>query len=353
MDNAIEEMKRLLNLAVQHKASDIHLAVGLPPVLRIDGKLLQLKESPLTAEKNEALAKSVLRQDLVRRLIEQKDVDFSFGFSNMRFRANVFYERGNVAIALRLLPKDVKTIQQLGLPPILERFTMLAQGLVVITGPTGHGKSTTLASLISHITRTREIRLITIEDPVEYVFENNKSVISQREVGVDVTSFARGLRAALREDPNVLLIGEMRDLETIEATLTLAETGHLVFTTLHTNNAAQAADRVIDVFPAHKQTQIRLQFANVLAAIISQRLIPRISGGRIAACEVMVADNAIRSLIREGKTHQIPSVIQTSAAEGMISLDKVLAEMVSKGEITMDEALIWVQDPKTFKTMVY
>lgn len=353
MENAIEEMKKMLNLAVAQGASDVHLTCGLPPVLRIDGKLRQIKAAPLTSEDVEALAKSILRQDLVRRLIEQKDVDFSFGFGEMRFRSNVFYERGNVAIALRLLPKKIKTIQELGLPPILERFTTLAQGLVIFTGPTGHGKSTTLAALVSHIIQTREERVVTIEDPIEYIFANYKSVVSQREVGVDTISFGRALRAALREDPNVLLIGEMRDLETIEATLTLAETGHLVFTTLHTNNASQAADRIIDVFPAHKQQQIRLQFANVLAAIVSQRLLPRIAGGRIAACEVLVADSAVRSLIREGKTHQIPSVIQTSAAEGMISLDKVLAELVSKGEVSMDDALIWVDDPKTFKTLVY
>jgi twitching motility protein PilT len=230
---------------------------------------------------------------------------------------------------------------------------MPSQGFVIITGPTGHGKSTTLAAMINQINHTRSEHIVTIEDPIEYVFEHEKSIISQREVGSDTNSFSRALRSALREDPNVVLIGEMRDLETIEAALTIAETGHLVFTTLHTNSAAQAADRIVDVFPPHQQQQVRMQLANVLLGVVSQRLIPKAQGGRVAACEIMIANSAVRNTIREGKTHQLGNIIQTSAAEGMISMDKVLAELVSKGDITIDSALTWAMDPKAFKMMVY
>jgi twitching motility protein PilT len=291
--------------------------------------------------------------DQIERLRQRKEIDFSFGYQQMRFRTNVFYQKGYVSASLRLIPLSVKTIDQLGLPPILEKFTLPSQGFVIITGPTGHGKSTTLAAMIEHINSDRSEHIITIEDPIEYVFEHKKSIISQREVGSDTNSFGRALRSALREDPNVVLVGEMRDLETIEAALTLAETGHLVFTTLHTNSASQTADRIIDIFPPHQQQQVRMQLANVLLGVVSQRLLPRISGGRVLACEIMLANSAVRNTIREGKTHQLPNIIQTSASEGMISLDKVLAELVSKGEITIDDALAWSLDPKAFKMMVY
>ncbi len=299
------------------------------------------------------LVQSFMTQDQVERLKIRKEIDFSFGYQSMRFRTNVYFQKGYIAASLRVIPKLVQNIAELGLAPILEKFITPSQGLVIITGPTGHGKSTTLAAMINQINHTRTEHIITIEDPIEYVFEHEKSIISQREVGSDTNTFGRALRSALREDPNVVLIGEMRDLETIEAALTMAETGHLVFTTLHTNSAAQTADRVVDVFPPHQQQQVRMQLANVLLGVVSQRLIPKAQGGRVAACEIMIANSAVRNTIREGKTHQLTNIIQTSAAEGMISMDKVLAELVSKGDITIDSALTWALDPKAFKMMVY
>ncbi len=353
-DAIATEMKSLLDLAIEKKASDLHLTVGLPPILRIDGRLIPIADkNVLTAETCEKLILSIMLPDQVERLRQRKEIDFSFGYQQTRFRSNVFYQKGYLSAALRLISLKVKTIDELGLPPILEKFTLVSQGLVIITGPTGHGKSTTLAAVIEHINQNRSDHIITIEDPIEYVFEHKKSIVSQREVSSDTNSFSRALRSALRQDPDVILVGEMRDLETIDAALTLAETGHLVFTTLHTNSASQTADRMIDVFPPHQQQQIRMQLANVLLGVVSQRLLPRISGGRVLACEIMMANSAVRNTIREGKTHQLPNIIQTSASEGMISLDKVLAELVSKGEITIDDALAWSLDPKAFKMMVY
>lgn len=354
MANLSLEMEKLLNYAIKSQASDLHLTVGVPPTLRVDGKLRAIPgETALTISLAEKLIFSLMTPQQKETLDLKKDLDFSFGYEEMRFRTNVYWQKGYLSASLRLIPSEIRSLEELLLPPILEKFTQHSQGLVIITGPTGHGKSTTLAALISLINRTRSEHIITIEDPIEYLFNHQKSIICQREVGSDTISFTRALRAALREDPNVILVGEMRDLESIEATLTLAETGHLVFTTLHTNSAAQTTDRIIDVFPPHQQTQIRLQLANVLLGVVSQRLLPRISGGRIVACEIMMANNAVKNLIREEKTHQLDNVIQTSASEGMISLDKVLAELVNKGEITLDDALIWALDPKSFKMMVY
>jgi len=348
------EMKQLLDGAIAKEASDLHITVGVPPTLRLDGKLLPLTDlGPVTPEVSERLLMSIMTDDQVERLHQRRELDFSFGYQKMRFRVNAFYQKGNLSAALRLIPVKIKTMEELGVPPILERFTEPSQGFVIITGPTGHGKSTTLASLIESINESRSEHIITIEDPIEYIFEHKKSIIVQREVGSDTNSFARALRSALREDPNVILVGEMRDLETIEAALTLAETGHLVFTTLHTNSAAQTADRIIDVFPPHQQQQVRMQLANVLLGVVSQRLMPRVQGGRILATEIMIANSAVRNTIREGKTHQLPNIIQTSASEGMIALDKVLAELVSRGEISIDTALSWALDPKAFKMMVY
>jgi twitching motility protein PilT len=348
------QMKKLLDVAIERNASDLHITVGMPPMLRVDGKLSPLPDmdavSPDVAVR---LLQSITTPEQAERLSQRRELDFSFGYQKMRFRTNAFYQKGNVSAALRLIPVAIKQMSDLGVPPILERFTEPSQGFVIITGPTGHGKSTTLAALVETINEKRSEHIITIEDPIEYVFEHKKSMIVQREVGSDTNSFSRALRSALREDPNVVLVGEMRDLETIEAALTLAETGHLVFTTLHTNSAAQTADRIIDVFPPHQQQQVRMQLANVLLGVVSQRLLPRVQGGRVLATEIMMANSAVRNTIREGKTHQLQNIIQTSAAEGMISLDKVLAELVSRGEITIDTALAWAIDPKAFKMMVY
>lgn len=348
------KMKQFLDTAINRKASDLHLVVDTPPTLRIDGRLIAVENEPkLTGESAEKLIKSLMTERHYEKLQTKKELDFSFSYDSTRFRTNVFYQKSFLTASLRLISADIKTISELGLPPVLEKFTLPSQGFVIISGPTGHGKSTTLAAIINEINKMRSERIITIEDPIEYVFSQQKSIVSQREVGFDTNSFGSALKSALREDPNVILVGEMRDLESIEAALTLAETGHLVFTTLHTNSAAQTADRIIDVFPPHQQEQVKMQLANTLLGVISQRLIPRTSGGRICACEIMIADNAVRNLIREGKTHQLTNVIQTSASEGMISLDKVLAELVSKGEITIDDALTWALDPKALKMMVY
>lgn len=353
-DNKNSDVSSYLNYAVEKGASDIHLTVGLPANVRIDGKLMPIPDAPVISE---AMAKELISsftpEDMLVSLKQKREIDFSFGYQDMRFRANVYYQKGTLSVSLRLIPKLIRQFKDLGLPPILERFTEHSQGFVIITGPTGSGKSTTLAALIDKINAEKSKHIVTIEDPIEYVFEHKKSLVSQREVGSDTNSFARALRSALREDPDVVLIGEMRDLETIEAALTLAETGHLVFTTLHTNSSAQTADRIINVFPPHMQQQISSQLASVLLGVVSQRLIPKVNGGRALAAEIMVANNAIKTLIREGKTYQIPNVIQTSASEGMISLDKVLAEYVSRGDISLEEALNYAIDPKSFKMMVY
>lgn len=354
MQKAPNKIEKLLAAAINYKASDLHIKVGVHPILRIDGKLMAIpNEEILTKEATQELVKSIMSEEQLERFAKNKELDFSFGYQNTRFRTNAFLEKSNISAALRLIPSKIKTLQELGLPTILQKFTSHSQGFVIIAGPTGHGKSTTLAALINDINANKSSNIITIEDPIEYLFEQKKSIISQREVGSDTNSFGKALKSSLREDPDVLLVGEMRDLETIEAALTLAETGHLVFTTLHTNSAAQTADRIIDVFPPHQQQQVRSQLANVLLGIVSQRLLPRTSGGRIAACEILIANSATRSLIREGKTHQLDNIIQTSASEGMISLDKVLAELVNRGEILIDDALTWALNPKELKMQVY
>jgi twitching motility protein PilT len=349
------DIAELLNAVIKNNASDLHLAVGIPPTLRIDGRLVPIEgKSVLTPEQVQKLVMSFMTDDQREKLSQKKELDFSFGYDNkVRFRVNTFYERGYLSAALRSITAKIQTLEELSLPPVLEKFALASQGFVIITGPTGHGKSTTLAAVIDHINKTRAEHIITIEDPIEYIFTNNKSIVQQREVYSDTLSFSKALRSVLREDPNVVLIGEMRDLETIEAGLTIAETGHLVLTTLHTNNAAETADRIIDVFPPHQQQQVRSQLANVLLGVVSQRLIPKIGGGRVPAVEIMLANSAVKNLIREGKTHQLPNIIQTSISEGMINLDKVLADMVSKGEISVDDALTWAIDPKALKMSVY
>ncbi|MEK9156017.1 MAG: type IV pilus twitching motility protein PilT [Patescibacteria group bacterium] len=353
-EKAASEIASYLNYALEKGASDIHFNVGVPVAVRIDGKLLDIPDVPvLTAEKVLDIISSFATAEMLNTVKQKKEVDFSFGYKEIRFRANIYYQRGSLSASLRLIPKEIRGFGDLGLPPILERFSEHSQGLVVVAGPTGSGKSTTLAAIVDKINQEQRKHIIAIEDPIEYVFEHKKSIISQREVGNDTNTFARALRAALREDPDVVLVGEMRDLETIEAVLTIAETGHLVFTTAHTNSAAQTADRVVSVFPPHLQQQISSQLASVLLGVVSQRLIPRIGGGRVLAAEIMMANSAIKSLIREGKNYQIPNVIQTSASEGMISLDKVLAEFVSRGDISLEDALGWSLDTKSFKMMVY
>jgi twitching motility protein PilT len=330
----------LLDEVVKRKASDLHLQVNLPPMLRVDGKLTSVPGADiLNEEAVETLIFAILDEDQKQILLKDKEFDFSFAYGDLgRFRVNAFHERGNLAAALRLIPNEILTIEQLGLPQIVNKFAEYPRGLVLVTGPTGSGKSTTLAALVDKINTERSEHIITIEDPIEFTHKSKKSVIVQREVHYDTYSFSAALRSSLREDPDVVLIGEMRDLETIAAAITIAETGHLVFATLHTNSAAQSIDRMIDVFPPHQQPQIRSQLANILMAICSQRLIPSIGGGRVAAAEILVATPAVRNIIREGKSHQLEAVIQTGAEFGMQSMDKTLVGLIQKGTISYDEA---------------
>ena len=330
----------LLEEVIKRKSSDLHLQVGLPPMLRVDGSLMPVSGADvLTEETVELLVFAILDDDQKQILLKDKEFDFSFAFGDLgRFRVNAFHERGNIAAALRLIPNEILTIEQLGLPPIVSKFADYPRGLVLVTGPTGSGKSTTLAAMVHKINHERATHIITIEDPIEYTHKSAKSVIVQREVHYDTYSFSAALRSALRQDPDVVLIGEMRDLETISSAITIAETGHLVFATLHTNSAAQSIDRTIDVFPPHQQPQVRSQLSNILMAICSQRLVPTIGGGRIASAEILVATPAVRNIIREGKTYQLDAVIQTGADHGMQSMDKTLVNLIHAGTITYDEA---------------
>ena len=346
MSAAQPRIEILLDEVVKRKASDLHLQVGLPPMLRVDGSLTPVTGAdPLDEEAVEALVFAILDEDQKQILLKDKEFDFSFAYGDLgRFRVNAFHERGNMAAALRLIPNEILSIEQLGLPEVVNKFADYPRGLVLVTGPTGSGKSTSLAALVGKINSERASHIITIEDPIEFTHKSHKSVVVQREVHYDTYSFSAALRSALREDPDVVLIGEMRDLETIASAITIAETGHLVFATLHTNSAAQSVDRMIDVFPPHQQPQIRAQLSNILMAIVSQRLIPSIGGGRIAAAEILVATPAVRNIIREGKSHQLEAVIQTGAEFGMQSMDKQLVDLIHAGSITYDEARNYAVD---------
>jgi twitching motility protein PilT len=349
-----ETLKRLLDEAVKRDASDVHLTVGRYPTLRIYGELVPLSdEQMLTGESVQELIGELMTKDQKERFIKNRQLDFAYPYADrVRFRASVFFEEGVWAASLRLVPADVRTIEQLGLPPILHDFTKLTQGFVLMVGPAGHGKSTTTAAMLDEINRTRTAHIITIEDPIEYLFVPDKGIVSQREVGNDVLSFSDGLRTVLRQDPDVILLGEMRDAESITTAMSAAETGHLVFSTLHTNSASQTVDRIIDSFPSAQQSQAIAQVATTLVAIVSERLVPAIKGGRVPAVEIMITNNAIRNLIRENKIFSIDSVIQTSAAEGMMSLNASLAQLVSSEQVTKDNALLYSNSPEELKSMI-
>ena len=339
-------IETLLEECIRRGASDLHLQYGIPPMLRLDGALTAV---PGVTPLNEAMLKELifatLDENQQKVYLKDKEFDYSFTFGDVaRFRVNAFHERGKMAAAFRLIPNKIRTLEELGLPAIVERFAEFPRGLVLVTGPTGSGKSTTLAAIIDKINHEKSRHIITIEDPIEFTHKSQRSIIAQREVHYDTFSFSAALRSALREDPDVVLIGEMRDLETIQSAITIAETGHLVFATLHTNSAAQSIDRMIDVFPAHQQPQVRTQISNLLMAICSQRLVPAIGGGRIAAAEIMIANPAIRALIREGKTFQIDTAIQTGADQGMQTMDRTLARLVREGVITYDDAREYAVD---------
>lgn len=344
----------LLEECIKRNASDIHIQVGLPPILRIDGSLTPIPNTPvLTEDMIEKLVFSTLDAMQRETLAKDREFDYSFSFGDIaRFRVNAFREKGNLAAAFRLIPTKMPTIEELGMPEVVTSFADYPRGLVLVTGPTGSGKSTTLAALINKINTEKAVHIVTIEDPIEFTHKSKRSVVVQREVHYDTFSFARALKSVLRQDPDVVLLGEMRDLETISSAITIAETGHLVFATLHTNSAAQSVDRMVDVFPAEQQPQIRSQLSSVLMAVCSQRLIPAIGGGRVVAAEIMIANSAVRSIIREGKTHQLDTTIQTGANEGMQTMDRTLAKLVQQGTITYDSAREYAVDQHELERLV-
>lgn len=354
VDHSEQRMKNLLKLAAQQNASDLHLVVGRYPTLRMDGKLYPLtQESILSPEDTKALSNVLLSEENKKKLLEDGQVDFSYNLEGkIRFRTNVFFQQGNVSIAMRMILGRVSTLEELNIPTILYEFTHKPQGLLLITGPVGHGKSTTLSAMVDFINHNEDKNIITVEDPIEYVYEQDRCIINQREIGRDTKSFADGLRSIFREDANVVLIGELRDLDTISTAMTAAETGHLILATLHTNDTSQTIDRIIDVFPTHQQNQIRSQLASVLLGVVSQRLVPRVGGGRIPALEIMMNNHAVENLIRENKTYQIDSVIETSLREGMVSLDKSLADLVQRGIITLDDAFVYVKNKEYLQILI-
>jgi twitching motility protein PilT len=344
----------LLRAMVEKGASDLHLCVGVPPVLRLDGQLLPLPYPKLDATTLQRLVYGILSDMHVRRFEENWELDMSYAMlDTSRFRVNIYRDKGAIAVAFRLIPVKVPTICELGLPPVLEQLTRRPRGLVLVTGPTGSGKSTTQAAMINQINNERSAHVITIEDPIEYLHQHRCSIINQREVGQDTKAFAGALRAALREDPDVILVGEMRDLETISLAITAAETGHLVFGTLHTNNAAQTVDRMVDAFPSQQQEQVRMMLSNSLEGVLCQQLLP-LAGkpGRVCAMEVMIATSAIRNLIREAKTHQITSVIQTSANVGMQTMDQHLADLYRRGIVAFGDAIAVAMNPDEFRNLL-
>ena len=348
------KLNELLLITARQGASDLHLGVGRKPTLRIDGYLIPLeKEEVLNPEMAQGMVLALLTEEQKKVFLERKQLDLSFSFEDKaRFRVNVFFQRGFMSAALRLIPAKVRAIDELRLPPIFHDFVKINQGFVLVVGPAGQGKSTTLASILDEINHTRTEHIVSLEDPIEYLFSQDKSIISQREVGIDAETFHEGMRSVLRQDPDVIMVGEMRDKESIAMAMTSAETGHLVFSTLHTNSASQTIDRIIDTFPADQQTQITSQLASTLVAIISQRLVPKIDGGRVPATEIMIANPAVRNLIRERKIYQIDLVIETSVQEGMITLNRSLSNLVLKKEISLENAEASSPNPSELRILL-
>ncbi|MHB8710127.1 MAG: type IV pilus twitching motility protein PilT [Minisyncoccota bacterium] len=348
---AEKRLTELLDLVISEGGSDLHIFAGGSPIIRVAGALIPLATYPvLTAEDTELMLRSIVPPDRWDSFKQEQTIDLSYAHkTDDRFRVNGYRTQGTTTIALRLIPPAIRTFTELNLPSVLEVFAQREQGFFLCVGPVGQGKSTTLAAIINRINDTRAEHILTIEDPVEYLFTKKKSLINQREIHIDTPDFHTALQAAFREDVDVIMVGEMRDYETISSAVTAAETGHLVFSTLHTNNAAQTIDRIIDMFPAEQQDQVRVQLSGSLAGIFSQRLIPRISGGLIPAYELLINNNAVSNLIREGQTHEISGVIQTSSQEGMIDMDRMLADLVHRGEVTVEHAYEHAMDPKTFE----
>lgn len=346
-------LESLIQIVIQEGGSDLHLSEGRTPIIRVSGFLIPLvKESALTREDIDSILTTILTPEAKKDFLETKEIDFAYAHSQGRFRGNAFFRLGKISVALRLIPKHIRTLEELNLPPILEIFSKKQQGFFLCVGPAGQGKSTTLATLIEMINLERLEHIVTIEDPIEYIFEPKKAIIDQREVSIDTADFHSALWSVFRQDVDVVMIGEMRDPETISTAVTAAETGHLVLSTLHTNTAAQTIDRIIDSFPADQQSQIRIQLAGSLAGIFSQRLIPRVSGGLVPAYELLINNNAIANLIREKRTHEVNAVIETSSGEGMIDLNRSLALLVQKGEITVENAYTYSNNPKTLEKML-
>lgn len=346
---------KLLVFGTQSKASDIHITVGIPPVFRINGKLKSIDMPKLTPQDTEEIVMQLLRDESKREaFLREGEADFSYGIPSIgRFRVNVYRQRGTCAAALRSVAINIPTMEELGIPSVIQDLARNTRGLVLVTGPTGSGKSTTLAAMIDQINHERACHILTLEDPIEYLHKHNKSIVNQREIGPDTKSYGVALRSALREDPDVILVGEMRDLETISIAITAAETGHFVLSTLHTIGAAQTVDRVIDVFPPHQQEQIRIQLSNVLKGVVSQQLLKSKDGkGRVAATEIMVTTSAISNLIREGKSHQINSMIQTGSKYGMHSMDMNLTSLYKQGKIDLQDAINYAQDQETIRRLI-
>jgi twitching motility protein PilT len=345
-------LRELLDLMVKRRASDLHLTVGAPPILRIDGKLAKTEFEILTPEMTKKLAYSIMNERQRQKFEESSELDLSFGIEQLsRFRCNVFMQRGNVAAALRQIPYKVMSFEELGIPDTIVKLSELPRGLVLVTGPTGSGKSTTLAALIDKINAERQLHIITVEDPIEYLHRHKSSVVNQREIHSDTKSFAASLKYALRQDPDVVLIGEMRDLETMEAALTISETGHLAFATLHTNSAAEAINRIVDVFPHTQQEQVRVQLSFVLQAVVTQQLIPKVNGGRALAMEILIATPAVRAVIRDDKIHQIYSLIQAGAKYGMKTMNQSLLELYTRKRISYNDALARSSNAAEFEEM--
>ncbi len=344
-------IKNLFKTALNKKASDLHLVVGLPPILRIDGELVNIEnEKPLTNSDLEQMAFSIISEKQKEKIITSRELDFGFEADDKsRFRVNLYYERNNIGLVARVINEKMSTLEDIGMPEITYNLLNLNQGLILVTGPTGCGKSTTLAAMINYINNNRSCSIVTLEDPIEYLFQPVKSIVVQRQLGNDMLSFANGLKHILRQDPNVIMVGEMRDLETVAATITLAETGHLVLATLHTYSAAQTIDRIIDIFPPHQQNQIRMQLSMTLAVVISQRLLPKIKGGRVAAREIMLNTAAVANLIRENKIAQLKTVIETSSKEGMVSLDQELKRLYKEKIISKEVAQAQMAHPESLK----
>ncbi|MBP6881522.1 MAG: type IV pilus twitching motility protein PilT [Candidatus Pacebacteria bacterium] len=348
------ELGALIELILHEQASDLHLSVGAHPLIRVSGSLIPLLKKPILTDADvNAFAKILMREDQYDRYRGYVEIDFSYeNAEGVRFRGNAFYQRGKMGVALRLIPNVIRTFSELNLPPILDSFTQRSQGFFLCVGPVGQGKSTTLAAMVNRINQTRADHIVTIEDPIEYVYEEEKALVDQREVGIDTKNFETALNAALRQDVDVILVGEMRNTETMAAAVTAAETGHLVYSTLHTNDAAQTINRIVDSFASTQQDQIRIQLASSMIAIFSQRLIPHIAGGLVPAYELLINNTAVSNLIRENRIHEIPSVIETGLEQGMIDMNRSLARLVQNGDITVESAFTYAVNPKGLERLI-